>query len=169
MKKSSHKHRILSAACIAALPLLVVACLEFDNIIQPESALVDSRRSRSRHSCASRPETNGEGRRLRRIGPRRHGTSATMPRSITTTEDANRSRPFGDRERTLTPMPDTETDPKNGMAWAPPSPPSSAWAATTGKRRDGWIVWRSSTIFDIWDKKTVDGDRRSKLPTSMPT
>lgn len=33
--KKLNKHKILSAACIAALPLLVVACLEFDGIIQP--------------------------------------------------------------------------------------------------------------------------------------
>ena len=31
--KKLNKHKILSAACIAALPLLVVACLEFDGII----------------------------------------------------------------------------------------------------------------------------------------
>ena len=36
--KKLNKHKILSAACIAALPLLVVACLEFDGIIQPGRA-----------------------------------------------------------------------------------------------------------------------------------
>ena len=40
--KKLNKHKILSAACIAALPLLVVACLEFDGIIQPGRALTDS-------------------------------------------------------------------------------------------------------------------------------
>ena len=40
--KKLNRHKILSAACIAALPLLVVACLEFDGIIQPGRALTDS-------------------------------------------------------------------------------------------------------------------------------
>ena len=40
--KSSLKNRILFCLLVTALPLLVVSCLFFDNIIQPESALVES-------------------------------------------------------------------------------------------------------------------------------
>lgn len=79
--KKLNKHKILSAACIAALPLLVVACLEFDGIIQPGRALTDSEIEVTAQLRVSRAKTARE-RSYSPYWPPRHGTSATMPRSI---------------------------------------------------------------------------------------
>ena len=115
--KSSLKNRILFCLLVAALPLLVVSCLFFDNIIQPESALVESEIEITAQLRVA-PETNGNGRLVfAMLAPKAWNLKENATLLLTTTDYVNQGYSEIVNE-SLTPMPDTETDPKNGMAWS---------------------------------------------------
>ena len=127
--KSSLKNRILFCLLVTALPLLVVSCLFFDNIIQPESALVESEIEITAQLRVA-PETNGNGRLVfAMLAPKAWNLKENATLLLTTTDYANQGHSEIVNE-TLTPMPDTETDPKNGMAW------SASFASVIGMRSE---------------------------------
>ena len=160
--KSSLKNRILFCLLGTPLPLLVVSCLFFDNIIQPESALVESEIEITAQLRVA-PETNGNGRLVfAMLAPKAWNLKENATLLLTTTDYANQGYSEIVNE-SLTPMPDTETDPKNGMAWSASFASVIGMGGNDGSVEMEWIVWRSSTTFDIWDKKTVDG-----VETALP-
>lgn len=154
--KSTFRNRILFLLLVAALPLLVVSCLFFDNIIQPESALVDSEVEITAQLRVA-PETNDKGRLVfAMLAPKEWNLAEQATLLLTTTDYANQG--FSEVvDEPLTPMPATETDPKNGMAWSDSFASVIGTGGNDGSVEMEWIVWRSSTTFDISDKRTVDG------------
>lgn len=154
--KSTLRNKILFGLLVAALPLLVVSCLFFDNIIQPESALVDSEIEVTAQLRVA-PETNDKGRLVfAMLAPKEWNLGEQATLQVTTTDYANQgfSEVVGEP---LTLMPATETDPKNGLPWSESFASVIGMGGNDGSVEMEWIVWRSSTTFDISDKRTVDG------------
>ena len=116
--KKLNKHKILSAACIAALPLLVVACLEFDGIIQPGRALTDSEIEVTAQLRVS-PGEDGSGKVVFAVLAPKAWNLRDNATLYLTTKDYNaiQHQPEVVNEQ-LTLMPAEEKDPKNGLSWA---------------------------------------------------
>ena len=113
--KKLNRHKILSAACIAALPLLVVACLEFDGIIQPGRALTDSEIEVTAQLRVS-PGEDGSGKVVFAVLAPKAWNLRDNATLYLTTKDYNaiQNQPEVVNEQ-LTLMPAEEKDPKNGL------------------------------------------------------
>lgn len=166
--KKLNKHKILSAACIAALPLLVVACLEFDGIIQPGRAPTDSEIEVTAQLRVS-PGEDGSGKVVFAVLAPKAWNLRDNATLYLTTKDYNaiQHQPEVVNEQ-LTLMPAEEKDPKNGLSWADSfmsvigrggNDPKRQWSGSYGVRRPPSY----STTRSKWT------DRRSRRPTCMPT
>ena len=152
------KHKLLFGALAAALPLFVVSCLYFDNISQPERALPGSEIEITAQLRVE-PGTNDKGRLVfAMLVPKAWNAAETASLSVTTKDYSQNKN--GDPEvvnEPLEPMPAGEKDPKTGKPW------SEAFMQVMGLGDNAglpeqtemeWVVWRSSTAFEIWDKIT---------------
>ncbi len=166
--KKLNRHKILSAACIAALPLLVVACLEFDGIIQPGRALTDSEIEVTAQLRVS-PGEDGSGKVVFAVLAPKAWNLRDNATLYLTTKDYNaiQNQPEVVNEQ-LTLMPAEEKDPKNGLSWADSfmsvigrggNDPRRQWSGSYGVRRPHSY----STTRSKWT------DRKSRPPTCMPT
>lgn len=155
--KKLNKHKILSAACIAALPLLVVACLEFDGIIQPGRALTDSEIEVTAQLRVS-PGEDGSGKVVFAVLAPKAWNLRDNATLYLTTKDYNaiQHQPEVVNEQ-LTLMPAEEKDPKNGLSWADSFMSVIGRGGNDPQTAMEWVVWRSSTTFIFDDKIEVDG------------
>ena len=165
--KKLNRHKILSAACIAALPLLVVACLEFDGIIQPGRALTDSEIEVTAQLRVS-PGEDGSGKVVFAVLAPKAWNLRDNATLYLTTKDYNaiQNQPEVVNEQ-LTLMPAEEKDPKNGLSWADSfmsvigrggNDPQTAMESYGVRRPHSYSTTRSK-----WT------DRKSRPPTCMPT
>ena len=155
--KKLNKHKILSAACIAALPLLVVACLEFDGIIQPGRALTDSEIEVTAQLRVS-PGEDGSGKVVFAVLAPKAWNLRDNATIFLTNKDYNaiQYQPEVVNEQ-LTLMPAEEKDPKNGLSWADSFMSVIGRGGNDPQTAMEWVVWRSSTTFIFDDKIEVDG------------
>lgn len=155
--KKLNRHKILSAACIAALPLLVVACLEFDGIIQPGRALTDSEIEVTAQLRVS-PGEDGSGKVVFAVLAPKAWNLRDNATLYLTTKDYNaiQHQPEVENEQ-LTLMPAEEKDPKNGLSWADSFMSVIGRGGNDPQTAMEWVVWRSSTTFIFDDKIEVDG------------
>ena len=155
--KKLNRHKILSAACIAALPLLVVACLEFDGIIQPGRALTDSEIEVTAQLRVS-PGEDGSGKVVFAVLAPKAWNLRDNATLYLTTKDYNaiQHQPEVVNEQ-LTLMPAEEKDPKNGLSWADSFMSVIGRGGNDPQTAMEWVVWRSSTTFIFDDKIEVDG------------
>ena len=155
--KKLNRHKILSAACIAALPLLVVACLEFDGIIQPGRALTDSEIEVTAQLRVS-PGEDGSGKVVFAVLAPKAWNLRDNATLYLTTKDYNaiQNQPEVVNEQ-LTLMPAEEKDPKNGLSWADSFMSVIGRGGNDPQTAMEWVVWRSSTTFIFDDKIEVDG------------
>lgn len=161
------KHKLLFGALAAALPLFVVSCLYFDNISQPERALPGSEIEITAQLRVE-PGTNDKGRLVfAMLVPKAWNAAETASLSVTTKDYSQNKN--GDPEvvnEPLEPMPAGEKDPKTGKPW------SEAFMQVMGLGDNAglpeqtemeWVVWRSSTAFEIWDKITNPDNTETKF------
>ena len=142
---------------IAALPLLVVACLEFDGIIQPGRALTDSEIEVTAQLRVS-PGEDGSGKVVFAVLAPKAWNLRDNATLYLTTKDYNaiQHQPEVVNEQ-LTLMPAEEKDPKNGLSWADSFMSVIGRGGNDPQTAMEWVVWRSSTTFIFDDKIEVDG------------
>ena len=120
--KRFNRHKILFGALVAALPLLVVACLEFDGILQPSRALTDSEIEVTAQLRVA-PDEDGSGKVVFAVLAPKAWNLRDNATLYLTTKDYNaiQNQPEVVNEQ-LTLMPAEEKDPKNCLLYTSPSP-----------------------------------------------
>lgn len=165
------KHKILLRAAIATLPLLVIGCLEFDSISQPEKALIDTQIDITARIKIV-PETDGTGKLVFAIlAPKAWKLAENASLSLTTINYNSLQGGTDVTDETLALMPSTEVDPNTKTSWP------EAFRTVKGIDKNAqlsepvdveWVVWRSSSTFRIDDKVNKDAvyaDVKIKLTT----
>lgn len=155
--KRLNRHKILFGTLLAALPLLVVACLEFDGIIQPNRALTDSEIEVTAQLRVS-PGEDGSGKVVFAVlAPKAWNLRDNATLWLTTRDyNAIQKQPEVVNEQ-LTLMPADAKDPKNGLPWADSFMNVIGLGGNDKQTAMEWVVWRSSTTFIFDDKIEVDG------------
>lgn len=149
------KHKTLLWGAIAALPLLIIGCLEFESISQPERALIDTEINITARLKVV-PETDGNGKLVFAIlAPKAWNLAQNASLSLTTQDySSTQGKPEVTNE-VLIPMASSEKEPNTQTSW------SEAFKAVKGIGENAnlatpvdleWVVWQSSTHFTIDDK-----------------
>lgn len=148
------KHKILLWAAVAALPLLVIGCLEFDSISQPERALVDTEINVTAKLKVV-PETDGTGRLVFAIlAPKAWNLAQNASLSLTTLNYNSLQGKPDVTDEALSLLSASDLEPNTQTSW------SEAFKTVKGIGQNDpqtaadleWVAWRSSTTFTIDDK-----------------
>ena len=166
--KQNFKKYALRAGVILALPLFIVACFFFDDIIAPARASVDSEINITA-PIRIEPMTdnwNNPGRFVFAIlAPKAWNLKQNASLTLTSNNgDSWRITPDVTGE-VLTLMPESETEPYTELPWSEAWIKYAAYATTqmvATPEQDmndfEWVVWRSSSSFKGHDKTESGGD-----------
>lgn len=164
------KSKILFWAAVAALPLLVIGCLEFESVSQPDRALVETEINVTAKLKVV-PETDGTGRLIFAVlAPKAWNIAQQASLSLTTINYNSLQGKPDVTDETLSLMPASELEPNTKTSWP------EAFKTVKGIGQNDpqtaadleWVVWRSSTTFTIDDKvnkEAVYADVKIKMTT----